>query len=229
MFFIFGETTRQHPGHFPWVPTFLILGFLLIAGGITWGVATDWPGTTQSQSAPLAQEVQVDPAPDFSTTVENAPAQTEAEVVAPATPREVEVPWVLLGTGKPITETMDRLGIPWEKWVHMPGAKAKEQLNFFTEYAGGFGDGTAYLLEETPNTTNPRVDNPAFYFTPNQGKTWFRVANPYPGESSTTPFVGGASIEGDNLVLFLDLQPEPWVAAWWRAEIPLAELERPAS
>ena len=230
MFFTLGDTaTRRHPGHSPWVPTFLIVGFLLIAGGITWGVATDWPGTAQSQSVPPVQEVQIEEsAPDFSATVESTPTQSEPEAVASATPRAIEVPWVLLGTGKPTTETADRLGIPWRKWAFVPAVEAAERLNPPGQ-TGGIGDGTAYLFHpQSYFGDGIRQDNPVLYFTPNQGKTWFRVQNPYPGESQTTPDMVGANIEGDNLVLFLGLQPESWVRAWWRAEIPLAELERPA-
>lgn len=156
----------------------------------------------------------------------NPPVQVqEPEVVVPATPLEIEVPWVLLGTGLPITETMDRLEIPWEKWIFLPGTEAKKQFNFFTHQARGYGDGTAYFLVDKTHTGETRKENPGLYFSINKGGTWFKVKNPYPGESITTPSMSAAIIEGEYLVLFFQLQPEAWVGAWWSAKIPLSEIE----
>jgi len=225
MFGISGETTRQHPGHFPWVEAVVkTLAIMVVAGMVVVGalaLTTDW---FSGRSAPAVQPgqlgVNIGLAP-----VNNVPAQNEPEAVVLATPREVEVPWVLLGTGKSTTETADRLGIPWEKWTFIPALEAMERFNS-PEHSSGWGTGTAYLLIDRYSTSGvPWVENPVLYFTANEGKTWFRVANPYPGESITSPDMVGALIEGDALVLFLDLQPEAFVTSWWRAEIPLDELE----
>lgn len=197
----------------PWILVIIVL--MVIAGMAV------FQETRSDNTLTVQPEQRVETIPEVT---EIPSVQTEQIVSVPIIP-EVEVPWVLLGTGRPVTETMDRLEIPWRNWNFLSAVETEKQLNY-AEDGGGTGDGTAYLLYNSSSFSGSYTENPELYFTPDKGKTWFNIANPYPGKSITSPEVGGASIEGNNLVLYIKLQPEPWVRAWWKAEIPLNKIER---
>jgi len=152
--------------------------------------------------------------------VETTPAQTELEVTTSATPT---IPEILLDWTEIPKDT-----VPLEEFKWLSAEETKNLLNY-PKQGGGWGDGTAYLLYDSHSFgPTPRAANPGFYFTPDDGQSWFKVANPYPGESITSPGTYGQSaiLEGDNIILYLSLQREPFVPTWWKAEIPLNNLER---
>lgn len=157
-----------------------------------------------------------------------APAVSEASVSEPQTvlaPEvkerpKVELKWVEIVTvraGEKVPQ------IPSEKFTFMPGATAVSELGYHTANSHGYGDGTAFVMANSPGWWEK--ENVEVSFTPDKGATWFTAANPYPGRSSTPTDVVGALLEGDTLVLYIALQSQPWVYTYWRADTPLATIE----
>lgn len=168
--------------------------------------------------------------------------------LARVTPRDLEIAY---SSRSSIPETIldwahiPEGRVPFERFRFVSGTEAREWLNFFSDQANGSGDGTGYSLIDTSDTGEIRKRNPNLYFTGDRGRTWIRVANPYPGHSETTPGADGlaAIVEGDTLVLYLSLEPTIYSTpqpgpgldggmrqpspnySWWYAKIPLDQLE----
>lgn len=191
--------TLRHSPAFFWIAA-LALGAALVMTANTGPTVPSLPSfqrDNQSAVQPVVQPVQ----------------QASVVEVAPVTKErlKVEVGW---------RET-SKDSIPWDKLIFVSAAKASSELSYPSENARGFGDGTAFMVANLPY----EKEDIEVSFTPDKGKTWFTVANPYPGRSITPTDPAGALFEGDTLVLFIALQSQPWVFTYWRADDPLATIE----
>jgi len=209
MFGIFGDTaTRRVPGRFqvPWT-AILLVAILLIVLAV--GAREEIVSRITSGDAP---------APAAQVAVPAVSNPQVPAVVAPVIPL-VEVQWVQIGTARSGAEGR-ALPIPWDKFLFVPGTTLREELNL-PEGFHAKGDGVVFLAKKY------RDENPEFFFTPDRGVTWFKLANNPPIKilNNGSPEVGGAFVEGKQLTLFLATEVEPWVYKYWRAEIPLATIK----
>lgn len=202
MFSIFGTETRRLPrqSRMPW--DWIVIIVVVVALAFLFLSDRDTPFTGvkgQVETAPVSSQVQ--------------PAESQPAPAVPVVVKEWpirEAKWDYVGkAGRSRTE-IEKLSLPESKTSFIPGPALKAEWNFFTEHAHGYGDGTVGCALASGEEI--------LYCTPDRGESWFKVPNLYPGKTLTPPEIVGAVREKDALVPYLELQVEPWVFSYWRAE-----------
>lgn len=198
---------------------FLMIGIAMLAGACT------------NESTATVQQMESVPEAVIA-----SPVAVQQATPTPGIP-VIALEWILVGTGQLIRETLASLEtpieIPWERSEFISSTEAQERLNY-PRIAVGYGDGTAYLLDDhLTDDINDESDVGGYYLTADQGNSWYRISEGPPTNErygNRLSRIKAVFQDAGKVIMYLETDfPQtkqfPFMSAYWRAEVRPSQLE----